>query len=419
MKILYTNIGWRPASGLGGPIVSVAAAAERLVRRGHEVTVFTTNAGINDKQGIPLDQPVDVEGVKVWYFRRREFIQRVLPFVPYMSDSMGFAYAPKMRSELNRIVPQMDCIDVQSPFIYPALAASRAAFRMGTPLFYHQRGNLLETHLCRRSFKKKLFLRLFEQRTLLEATTLIALNEAERMSFARFAPSTPCEIVPNGIDVPVALDRIGAVSRLAKLFRIPVDADVILYLGRVHRWKRVELMLDAFLRMANQFPRAVVVIAGPEGDWLKALWSTMNRGGIEHKRVIFTGPVTGNVKEDLLDRADLFCLPSRGEGFSMALLEAMSHAVPSIISPECNFKDIEMAGAGRVVDANAHDFATTLSAYLANNDSRAAAGIAARKFAAQFSWDVTIDRLLDVYIEGIERRHSRSANRHKARVVAI
>ena len=410
MRILYTNIGWKPAQGLGGPIVSVSAAAERLVQRGHEVTVFTTNSGIAETAGIPLDQPVDVDGVKVWYFRRREVIQRALPFIPYVSDSMGFAYAPRMRAELERVLPHVDCVDTQSPFIYPALAANRAALRFKKPLFYHQRGNLLATHLRRRSWKKWCFIRLFEQRALLEATTLIALNEAERLSFARFAPSTRCEIVPNGIDLPTALDRLGAVGRLGRSLAIPADAQVILYLGRVHPWKRVEVLIEAFLGIAARFPRAVVVIAGPEADWLQAKWAAQDRGGVAHGRVIFAGPVSGHVKRDLFDRADIFCLPSRGEGLSMALLEAMSHGVPSIISPECNFHEVEGAGAGRVVNANSGEWALALSAYLSNQQARFAAGVAARQLAMRFSWDVTIDRLVDVYAEGIER-HRVSATR--------
>jgi glycosyltransferase involved in cell wall biosynthesis len=415
MRILYTNIGWRPASGLGGPIISVAAAAERLVQRGHEVTVFTTNAGINDKQGIPLDQPVDVEGVKVWYFRRLEIINQFLPFLPYMSDSMGFAYAPRIRAELDRLVPLVDCVDTQSPFIYPALAAARAAIRFNKPLFYHQRGNLLSSHLQRRTFKKKLFIKLFEQRSLVSATTVIALNEAERCAYARFAPETHCEIVPNGIDMPAELDRNGAAARLLISLGIPTDAQVILYLGRVHPWKRVQVLLDAFLRMASQFPRAVMVIAGPEGEWLQAKWAAMDRGGVAHDRVVFTGSVYGDFKRDLLDRADLFSLPSCGEGLSMALLEAMSHAVPVIISPECNFSEVETANAGRVIDANAYQMADAMSAMLADDGARLSAGLFARKFASNYSWDPIIDRLIEVYTEGIERNRRKVSGRRRLR----
>ena len=94
----------------------------------------------------------------------------------------------------------------------------------------------------------------------------------------------------------------------------------------------------------------------------------------------------------------------------MALLEAMSHGVPSIISPECNFHEVEGAGAGRVVNANSGEWALALSAYLSDQQARFAAGVAARQLAMRFSWDATIDRLVAVYAEGIER-HRVSATR--------
>ncbi|HEY4641949.1 MAG TPA: glycosyltransferase, partial [Thermoanaerobaculia bacterium] len=154
MRILYATPGYKPAYRIGGPILSVSAAAERLVRKGHEVTVVTTNANLDQDVDVPLAQPVDVEGVTVWYFRREEPLRKWLPFVPYLSRSMGYMYAPELRAALDRLVPQHDVVDTQMPFVYPTYAASRAALRHHKPLFYHQRGNYLDTHLGRRRFKK-------------------------------------------------------------------------------------------------------------------------------------------------------------------------------------------------------------------------------------------------------------------------
>lgn len=73
--------------------MSVSALAERLVSKGHEVIVFTTNAGLDDNATVPLDRPVDVNGVQVWYFRRKELLQYYFPSATYMTDSIGFMYA--------------------------------------------------------------------------------------------------------------------------------------------------------------------------------------------------------------------------------------------------------------------------------------------------------------------------------------
>ena len=93
MKILYAVHGYKPAYRLGGPIHTVSAVAERLVRRGHEVIVFTTNSNLDEDLDVPTDQAIDVEGVQVWYFKHEEPIKRWLPFIPYLAKSMGFLWS--------------------------------------------------------------------------------------------------------------------------------------------------------------------------------------------------------------------------------------------------------------------------------------------------------------------------------------
>ena len=115
MKILYAVHGYKPAYRLGGPIHTVSALAERLVRLGHEVIVFTTNSNLDEDLDVPTDQPIDVEGVQVWYFKHEEPIKRWLPFIPYLAKSIGFLYAPAMRSQLDRIVPSVDLVHTQMP----------------------------------------------------------------------------------------------------------------------------------------------------------------------------------------------------------------------------------------------------------------------------------------------------------------
>lgn len=408
MRVLLTNIGWKPAIGLGGPVVSVAGIAERLVARGHEVSVFTTDLGLEHLPEVPRDRPVPVDGVRVWYFRRFEPTRTLRRCVPYIGDSIGFGYAPMLRSTLEREVSSHDCVNTQSPFIYPALATAHSAIRRGIPLFYHQRGNLLGTHLGRRAIKKRLFIELFEKRVMCSATTLIALNEAEQSAFSVWAPMTPCRVVPNGIELPAHHERSTVLSRVRITLGIPESASVILFLGRIHPWKRVDVLLEAFLRVGLRHKEAILVLAGEDEAGLAGRWRTRFEAAGLGCRVRFTGAVAGQSKADLLARADLFCLPSQGEGFSMAALEAMSFGTPVIVTPECNLPEVASLGLGRISLGTPAAFEDAICSMLHDPAGLNRAGTAARKFAEQHSWDDVIEQLLDVYSEGIDR-HRRAS----------
>src|SRR5687768_6162836 len=142
MRILFAVHGYKPAFRIGGPIYSVSSLAEGLTQRGHKVIVFTTNSNQDQDLDVPLDGPVDVDGVEVWYFKRIAALKRGLFFIPYLGKSLGFLYAPRMAPALDSLTPTVDLVHTHMPFTYPSLAASRAAFRHGKPLFYHQRGVL-------------------------------------------------------------------------------------------------------------------------------------------------------------------------------------------------------------------------------------------------------------------------------------
>ncbi len=69
-----------------------------------------------------------------------------------------------MSEALHRTVPSVDVVHTHLPFIFPTLAASRAAFRSAKPLIYHQHGVLDPDHLKFRSLKKRIYITAFERR---------------------------------------------------------------------------------------------------------------------------------------------------------------------------------------------------------------------------------------------------------------
>jgi len=306
------------------------------------------------------------------------------------------------------MLPSFDLVDIQSPFIYPAFLAGTFALKMNIPLFYHMRGNLLQTHLKSKKIKKLIFLQIFENKIIRNSTTLIALNQCEKDAFATIAPAVPCRIVPNGINLPQHVNLHATRKNIHKKWKISDDAQVILYLGRIHIWKRVDLLLKAFEKIAFNFPKAILVIAGKDEINLQQQTQKIFLHHSVLKRVIFTGPIYNLEKHEILSRADIFCLPSKGEGLSVSILEALAYGIPVLITPECNFPDVERYNLGRVANANENEFTKSLSFLLAQMCSRQKTREACKKYASFYNLDKISNMLIDVYSEGIARHKTKN-----------
>ena len=405
MRILFAVHGYKPAYRIGGPIYSVSSLAEGLVKRGHKVVVFTTNSNQDQDLDVPVDRPVDVNGVEVWYFRRIAALKTALPFIDYFAKSLGFLYAPRMARELEVAVPRVDIVHTHMPFTYPSWASARAAFRHGKPLFYHQRGVLDPERLRFRSLKKKLYLELVEKPIMREATCLIALTDAEQENFKLLGIETPCEVIPNGIAIePDVTDATADLSALG----ISRDAQTILFVGRIHPIKGADTLVQAFSIILEQVPQAMLVLAGPDEFGLQRHFRETARRRSISERVVFPGMVTGKLKKELFARARLFCLPSTAEGLSVAILEALAHGVPVLITPGCHFPEVEDANAGRVVKKDVAALAAAAIDLLKHPALLRVMGDNGRELVrSRYGWDGIVDRMIHSYEQGI-LRHGRS-----------
>jgi glycosyltransferase involved in cell wall biosynthesis len=402
MRILFVAPGYKPAYRLGGPIWSVSALAEGMAARGHDVMVFAPNGNGDEDLDVPTDRVVVVDGVAVRYFRREEPFKRYLPRVKYLSQSIGYLYTPDLRPVLRALLPSIDIVHTQMPFVYPTQAAARLAIAQRTPLFYSQRGVFGPSHLRFRALKKSIYVRLVERPIMRRATGLVALTPEEVRSFQAFGVKTPIHLIPNGVDV-TRFRRSAAAGALADM-GVSDSHKVILFMARLHELKGPDLLTDAFIAIAERHPDAVLVLAGSDEQ---GLVPTLRRRIADRNltgRFIIPGIVTGQRKLDLLARADLFVLPSAAEGLSMAILEALASGTPAIISTDCNLPIVAEAAAGAVINRTAGEFADAISRFLDDpamlEKSKERAYALARD---QFGWGPVLDRLEAIYSDALHR----------------
>ena len=405
LNILYAVHAYKPAYRVGGPILSVAALAEGMAARGHRVVVFTTNSNLTEALDVATDLPTLVDNVEVWYFRQ------AVPFGPmfsrfdYFSKSMGYLYTPGLSSVLKRVIPSFDVVHVHLPFVYPCHRTAWSAIRARRPLFYHQRGVFDPERLKFRSLKKSACILALDRPIMRRAAMLFALTEAERQSYRGLGVQTPCRVIPNGIHVQQY--RQVPTSQTCSRWGIRDDDLVILYLSRLHPIKGADVVLEAFLRIGREFPKLRLVMAGPDEWGLERDFRQRGAAAGLSDRLVFPGLVTGEEKLELLARADLFCLPSVGEGFSMAVLEALASATPVMLSPGCNFPEVAARGAGWIASRDAESWSRAMTDVLREPGHLRMAGLAGlRLVKEEYTWRRALDQTERAYYDVLEERRS-------------
>ena len=131
MRILHVVPSYLPAWRYGGPIRSVHGLAKAQVRAGDEVEVFTTDADGAGRLDVPTGGPVEIDGVRVNYFRRSR------PRRLYRSRAMGEALRRRLR--------EFDVAHLHSAFLWPTQAAARAAAAARVRYFVSPRGMLVQS----------------------------------------------------------------------------------------------------------------------------------------------------------------------------------------------------------------------------------------------------------------------------------
>lgn len=297
------------------------------------------------------------------------------------------------------ILPRPDVYHVHGVWDITVRAADRASGRTGVPTVIVPHGmldpwSLRATPLKR--LKKWLALRLVFRRILNSARFYHVLNRDERDLMAPLGLTPPCEVIPNGV-FPEEFDALPAPGAFAAARPELAGRRFILFLSRLHHKKGLDILAQAFARLAPDHPDVSLVVAGPDGGALAPLRAQAKSLGIE-PRLVITGPLYGEAKLGALMDAAVFCLPSRQEGFSMAITEAMACGRPVVVSRACHFPEVTEHGAGLEVDLTPEATAAALARLLSNPDMAGAMGRAGRTLVRErFTWPTIARRTIEAY----------------------
>jgi glycosyltransferase involved in cell wall biosynthesis len=213
-------------------------------------------------------------------------------------------------------------------------------------------------------------------------TPAVAVSESTREDLiARGLRGDDIEVIPNGIDVDHYSPGSGARTERPSL----------LFLGRLKRYKRVDLVIDAVSRLADE-GHDVVLRVGGAGEEADALQAHARASGVAD-RVEFLGFVTDERKLEILRESWLHVLTSPKEGWGISNLEAAACGTPTVASDAPGLRESVLHGqTGLLVPhGDVEALTESIASLFADAERRETMGREGRSFAEGFSWDASAD----------------------------
>jgi glycosyltransferase involved in cell wall biosynthesis len=371
MRILMVSPHYVPAYHYGGALHVAHSLGKSLAAQGHEVRVCTTNLrNPTEDLAVPVNAPVRVDGVQVYY--------EPTAFSRYWGFSLRLAHRLWLEARW------ADVVLIHFHYQFASLAAGWISRARGKPYIIFSHGSL-NTHglRARRRARKLLYLRLLEQKNFAKALFTAYHSQEEMDTSYRFGR---CRVVPNGID-PQVFQALPPRHYFRQQHGLG-KAVVYLFLGRIDAGKGLDLLLPAFKKLLQVAGHAHLVLAGADergyAGQVRHLAEALGLAG----RLTLTGLITGQEKLAALQDADVFVLPSRSEGLSIAMLEAMYMGLPVVVTDRVGlWREVEKNRCGLVVPYDESSLADALKLMAAAPDQRAMGQRGRQLVASGYTWD--------------------------------
>jgi len=346
--------------------------AKEMVKRGHEVYVFSSNIIKSTEktsqsyellEGIYIHRfPVKLSfGENALFWKFKEDLIQLKPDVidAQVHRHPHSTFAPKIA----RKVGAKSVLTTHAPFVEREL-----------------RGKLLNLAVNSYDF-------IFGKKVLRSYDKVIAITKWEIPYLkASGCNMSKVSIIPNGID-----------SRFLKI-KYTGNKNHILFFGRIAPIKDLETLIRAFSKLDS---KTKLFLAGPwENDYKTKLDTLISQSGVKN-RVIFTGPIYNfEKKKKLFSECGIFVLPSKREGLPQSLLEAMAAGKIVISSSNKGGKElIKDENNGFIFEiGNVEDLTTELSDSIKNFTKLGKVRKAAKKTASEMTWGKIGFKLQNVYI---------------------
>ena len=364
---------------IGGPARIIYDHTTEVLRQGHQVDILSPMTPGDEMYPAP-------EGARVFPVTRTTPISNI-----YREFSI------EMYRFLKQHIHEYDVIHMHGIWHFGSLAPFMIPNNAVKVITIH--GLLDKWAVAHHKWKKDIVTLLYQKRILGQADLIQINNTDEEADVIRYLGYRPKNmvIVPNGMKLE-EYTQLPPKGIFRAKHNISPDQQLVLFMARLNIKKGLDLLLPAFKQVEQQLSNAVLVLAGPDDGYLQETESFIKKNNLQN-RIKLVGMLTDTVKKEALADADLFVLPSYSEGFSIAVLEAMTSGVPALVSDRVGFGDyIKRYDAAYLTPLNSDGVAKGLLKIL--QDKAYGQGIAnrAHKMVTEnFDIKVVANQLLEEY----------------------
>ena len=362
MKIIQIVGGFVPAQ-FGGTKVLCYELSKELTRRGHEVTVYTTDADIGsrltDVHGVK-----NIDGIEVRYFRNLSNL---------MAHKYKIALPLGMSLTVRREISNNDVIHLHVFRSFQNIVMHHYAKKHGIPYVLDAHGSTPRIHGGKRGVKwllKWIFDVAFGYRILRDASKVVAETEVGVNEYKEFGINQDKIVL---ITPPFPLEEFSQLpppGRFRSKYDIK-DKQILLFLGRIHWIKGLDFLVESFYELTKSRSKAILVIVGPNDGYKPTLDKLINNLDLSDK-VLYTGFLGGEEKLSALVDADVVLQTSIYEQGAWAPFEAVLCNTPIIVSSNSGAgEDVKRIDAGYLVEyGNKNELRDTMQ-YVLDNPAEA------------------------------------------------
>jgi len=397
VKILQVISQLSDFMGDSGQVLNFARIFQE---RGHDVTIVTTD-------GDPFFN--NIENSKK-YQKTREILEKnqgeqceingikVIP-VHCTKPSLGM-YSPESSKFAKKLVNDFDVIHVYSWYHHLGMVFAKISIEFGKPLFVSFWGTLQPEAQKYNKILKSFADSLYTKKTLQKATGIHSIGISETEIYKKMGvEKNRIFSIDNGI---VLEDfKKDNTSKIFQTLDIDKEKNNLLFLGRIHEKKGIELFLEATKRLLSQIKDINIIIAGSgEEKYVSKVKTKVKELGLE-KIVKFSGFISHQDKLELLDNATVFVLTSHSDIHPRAVQEALTMGLPVLITENCDYPEVEKYKCGRIVQPNIESIHDGLLDLLNNSDLKNASDNAKKLINEKFLMDIQIEKFESMYKNSI------------------